>query len=133
MFNGYLQLGSVPALAAALKAEGFTGKRWIGRKGREMGGGFLSRGALYYLLSNPTFLGVTRHKDKRYENTHPAIDDRGNRMVAAHTSRGAKRYRYFVSNPKITEKGTAGSVARISSGMLEDFLAKRVEAWISAG
>jgi hypothetical protein len=32
-------------------------------------------GALQYLLRNPAYRGVTRHHDKRYEDTHPAIID----------------------------------------------------------
>src|SRR3546814_4937297 len=40
-----------------------------------VGGGAMTRGAIYYLLTNPAYRGITRHKDKRYEDTHPAIVD----------------------------------------------------------
>jgi site-specific DNA recombinase len=170
IFDRYLQLGSVAALAQALEAEGVTGKLWTGRKGVELGGGFMSRGALYHLLSNPAVLGITRHKEKRYENTHPPIidrtvwdsaqqklaetnasqpatpklgegallaglvfDDRGNPMVLVHTKRGTKRYRYYVSKPKLTGRGAAGSLERISAGMLEQFLTARLQGWLSPG
>lgn len=168
IFHRYLQLGSVAALAVSLEGDGVTRKRWTGRKGTEMGGGMLSRGALYHLLSNPVFLGVTRHKEKRYENTHPAIvdrtiwddvqrrltdtnasrpgtpkmgaaallegklvDDRENAMVCVHTTKGIKRYRYYVSRPKLSGKGTAGSLSRIAAGMLDEFLTTRVKTWMS--
>jgi len=43
-------------------------------------------------------------------------------MVAVHTTRGMKRYRYYVSRPKMTGEGTAGSLHRISAGVMETFL-----------
>lgn len=59
------------------------------------------------------------------------FDDRGNAMIAVHTTRGAKRYRYYVAKPKITGVGTAGSVSRISAGVIEAFLAERIEPWLA--
>jgi site-specific DNA recombinase len=69
IFERYLQLGSVQALAH----EGVASKRWTTKSGQIVGGGNLSRGALHYLLTNPAYRGVTRHHDKRYQDTHPAI------------------------------------------------------------
>jgi site-specific DNA recombinase len=164
-FTRYLELGCVQAL----EREKIAAKIWVNRKGMTCGGGVLGRGALYYLLRNVAYRGVTRHKDKLYEDTHPAIvdqrlweavqaqlaasngrqpkgerrsekaalagkvfDDRGHAMVQVHTRRGATRYRYYVSRPKVTGKGEAGSVHRIATGMLEQFLVRRLEPMIAA-
>lgn len=40
-----------------------------------MGGAALSRGTLYHLLSNPVYIGKTRHGDKFYEGRHKGIID----------------------------------------------------------
>jgi DNA invertase Pin-like site-specific DNA recombinase len=161
IFRRYLELGSVHALAT----EGVTAKRWMNRAGEEAGGGLMSPGALRYLLRNPAYRGVTRHKDKQYPDTHPPIidaplwdevqarlaaagrstrpdgalqgderaalagrlfDDRGNAMVPVHSKRGVKRYRYYLSRPKLTRRGVAGSFPRIPAGALERFLADHV-------
>lgn len=159
IFQRYLELGSLNAL----EREGVTGKRWSNKAGEQVGGGKMSRGALYYLLTSPTYRGITRHKDKRYADTHPAIideplwdavqgklgegngsqpksekrgegawlegmlfDDRGNPMVPVHTNKGAMRYRYYLSRAKLSGKGEAGSLHRISAGMLEQFIAERI-------
>ncbi len=159
IFERYLALGSLHAL----EREGVQGKRWINKAGDMVGGGAMTRGAIYYLLTNPAYRGITRHKDKRYEDTHPAIvdqdlwdavqaklaegnasqpktemrgegarleglvfDDRNNPMVAVHTKRGSTRYRYYLSRAKLTGKGEAGSLHRISAGVLERFLGERL-------
>jgi site-specific DNA recombinase len=171
VFRRYLQLGSVKAL----EREGIPAKRWTNRAGAEAGGGLMNRGALYYLLRNPAYRGSTRHKDKLYPDTHPAIieqglweqvqakleegsaersqkrlrgepaqlerkvfDDRNNPMVAVHTKRGVKRYRYYVSRAKLTGEGKPGSLPRVSAGLLEHFLSEQLRpllapAWLPAG
>jgi len=165
-FQRYLELGSLHAL----ERDGVQSKRWINKAGVEVGGGTMTRGAIHYFLTNPAYAGVTRHKEQRYENTHPAIidrvmwdavqaklaqgnasqpqtekrgepalldglvfDDRGNPMVAVHTKRGAKRYRYYVSRAQLTKKGEPGSLPRIAAGVLEQFLAERLSSRLAAG
>ena len=76
IFERYLELGSVVALAPDLEARGIQSKRWIKRDGVEAGGARLARGALYHLLSNPVYRGAIRHGDKLYPNAHPPIIDK---------------------------------------------------------
>ena len=71
----YLELGSVVSLVSELNRTGVTAKRWTNRHGIEVGGGKFSRSALYYLLSNPVYRGVNKHKAVLHEGTHPAIVD----------------------------------------------------------
>ncbi len=170
IFRRYLGVESINALESALREDGVMSKRWINNAGHEVGGGALQRGALYYLLANPGYRGVTRHKDKRYENTHPAVveadlweevqaklaqgnahqpetemrgegallegrlfDDRGHPMVVVHTTKGAKRYRYYLSRAKISGKGQAGSLHRIAAGMIEQHVTERLAPLLTPG
>jgi hypothetical protein len=52
-------------------------------------------------------------------------------MVPVHTHRRGKYYRYYLSRAKLTGKGQAGSLQRISAGMLEQFLADRLAPMLS--
>jgi DNA invertase Pin-like site-specific DNA recombinase len=75
IFQRYLELGSVVALAPDLEARGFRSKRWVKQDGVEAGGALLARGALYHLLANPVYRGAIRHGNKLYPDAHPPIID----------------------------------------------------------
>jgi DNA invertase Pin-like site-specific DNA recombinase len=77
IFRRFLELGSVTALATDLNESGVRSKRWVNRKGVEVGGYVFTRGALQHLLTNPVYRGANRHKKLLYENAHPAIVDEG--------------------------------------------------------
>ncbi len=76
IFRRYREGLSVPAIIEELDADGVRAKRWVNRSGETLGGAALSKGAIQYVLTNPVYLGIVRHKEKRYENCHPAILDR---------------------------------------------------------
>ena len=82
LFARYLELGSVPALAAELNAladatslgptllHGDTGQ------GRSKPAGKIGRGKLYYMLSNPIYVGRIRHGGAIYRGEHrPIIEE----------------------------------------------------------
>ncbi len=73
LFHRYLELGSVHALKLELDASGATSKRWTTSDGRAMGGQRFSRGALFHLLKNRTYLGEITHRDQSYPGRHPAL------------------------------------------------------------
>ncbi len=73
IFNRYLELSSVHTLRDWLSTEGITSKQWTSSKGKPVGGHAFSRGALYHLLRNETYLGYIRHKGTLYEADHPPI------------------------------------------------------------
>jgi site-specific DNA recombinase len=75
IFRTYLELGSVHLLEARLEAEGVRSKLWLTKQGHPVGGGRLSRGALFHLLKNRTYLGEIPHGEKSYPGSHPAIID----------------------------------------------------------
>jgi len=169
IFERYLELGSVVALAPDLEARGIRSKISTTRSGKRLGGAVFRRGQLYHLLSNASYRGAIRHKDKLYENAHSAIidehlwekvqeklgnncpdhpttelkpstpllkglvfDDRGNPMPPIHTRKGGRRYRYYLSLA-VRRGQPVGSVPRISSGVLEQFLVDRLKVALSVG
>ncbi len=102
LFRRYLELGSVVRLKTALDAENLcspvrmschsfartlmdetgscAGGRWRGlfqesRTGRRSGAAPISRGHLYWILSNPIYVGRLRHKGQIHDGLHPAIVD----------------------------------------------------------
>jgi site-specific DNA recombinase len=75
IFNRFIELGAIPALAADLRQRNIKSKRYTSRKGNTRGGVFISQGALALLLDNPIYCGVTRHKDARHRGQHERIID----------------------------------------------------------
>lgn len=60
------------------------------------------------------------------------FDDRGNPMVPVHTNRRGRRYPYYVSRVRLTGDGEAGSLPRVSAGLLEQFLAERITPMLAS-
>jgi len=82
LFDRYLVLGSVPALAAELNLQAddhgtvrpllhaFTGQ------GRRRPAKRVGIGKLYYMLSNPIYIGKVRHRDRLHAGEHcPIVTD----------------------------------------------------------
>ena len=70
IFKAYLELGSVPVLQRWLDARGIRSKRRTTRGGRVMGGLPFSRGALFHLLRNRTYLGLIVHQHQAHPRRH---------------------------------------------------------------
>lgn len=73
IFARYLVLGSVHALERELAEQAITSKQWTTRLGKVRGGQPFSRGALFHLLRNRTYLGQIIHKENAYPGAHPPI------------------------------------------------------------
>jgi site-specific DNA recombinase len=73
LFRRYLEAGSVVRLKQQLDAEGVRIPIRIDGCGRSTGGGLLSRGHVYKLLSNPIYVGRIAHKGQVHEGQHPPI------------------------------------------------------------
>lgn len=73
IFSRYLELGSAVELMRELRTVGVVSKRWTARSGREVGGGTLGCGALYYILQNRLYLGEVVHRGASHEGEHEAI------------------------------------------------------------
>jgi hypothetical protein len=75
IFRRYLELGSVHAMEGWLHDQDIRSKAWLTAKGRAMGGVRFTRGALFYLLKNRTYLGEIPHHDVTFPGAHDAIVD----------------------------------------------------------
>ena len=86
----YLEVGSVVRPKAILDAENIRLPVRICGTGRATGGGLISRGHIYWILSNPIYVGRLRHKGQIHDGLHPAIVhqetwDRVQRQLAEQT------------------------------------------------
>lgn len=72
IFERYLDVPSVHALKRSLDSENLVTKRIVSKSGVR-GGQPFGRGGLFHMLSNPVFIGKTRHGDKIYDGEHDAI------------------------------------------------------------
>ena len=158
LFRRYLEVGSVVRLKAVLDHEGIRLPiRTVGT-GRTTGGGLISRGHLYHILSNPIYVGRLRHKGQIHDGLQEAIvdqetwdrvhrrlvdqtrsnkvfrgdadshsflagkiyDDRANRMTPSYAAKGARRWRYYVSQAQLKgRKQDAGSITRVPAEEIE--------------
>jgi site-specific DNA recombinase len=77
LFRLYLEIGSVRRLKEKVdELRLVTSKRWL-RNDEATGGKSFSRGHLYWLLSNPIYVGDVRHRGKVWPGQHEPIIDRG--------------------------------------------------------
>jgi len=75
IFRRYAELGSVRLLNEELEARGIKSKSWTSASGRRIGGKPFSRGALYLILQNRTYLGEIVHKGLSHPGEHVPIID----------------------------------------------------------
>jgi site-specific DNA recombinase len=75
IFRRYAELGSVRFLKEELDARGIKSKSWTSACGRLIGGKPFSRGALYLMLQNRTYLGEIVHKGQSHPGDHAPIID----------------------------------------------------------
>src|SRR5246500_2211789 len=75
IFRRYAELGSVRLLKQELDARGIKSKSWTSASGRLIGGKPFSRGALYLMLQNRTYLGEIVHKGQSHPGDHAPIID----------------------------------------------------------
>jgi site-specific DNA recombinase len=75
IFHRYAELGSVRLLKEELDAREIKSKSWTSASGRLIGGKPFSRGALYLMLQNHTYLGEIVHKGQSHPGEHVPIID----------------------------------------------------------
>jgi len=75
IFRRYAELGSVRLLKEELEAQGIKSKSWTSASGRHIGDKPFSRGALYLILRNRTYLGEIVHKGQSHPGEHTPIID----------------------------------------------------------
>lgn len=75
IFQRYLALGSVRALADELDDAGIRSQQRVSRSGRTLGDGKLVEGALYHILKARIYVGEVSHKGQSYPGQHQGIID----------------------------------------------------------
>jgi site-specific DNA recombinase len=90
LFERYLEIGSVVRLKVAFDQENVRLPGRTDGKGNATGGGLISRGHLYKILSNPIYIGRLTHKGQVHEGLHAPIVDHESwnqvqRQLAEHT------------------------------------------------
>jgi len=75
IFELYLDRQSLMTTSAELRTRGWTTKRWVSTRGRELGGRPLTKNNLFHLLTNRIYLGKITYKGEAYDGEHPAIVD----------------------------------------------------------
>jgi hypothetical protein len=75
IFQRYLEIGSVDALALYLKDRGIVSKHRDSFNDHRGGNRPFSRGALYHLLRNPLYIGQIRHKGTCHAGQHRHLLD----------------------------------------------------------
>ena len=73
IYQRYLELASVVALADELNFQGYRTKVQNRVSGPHRGGCIFRRGTLYHLLSNRIYIGQMVHKGEYFAGEHPAI------------------------------------------------------------
>lgn len=104
LFERYLDLKSVRALADEAKANGLVTRTMQRRDGSENVSRPFGRGNLYHLLANPIYVGRIRHRDQTYEGEHAPIVDstvfkRAQELLAAQAP--ARRHRANGTEPHL--------------------------------
>lgn len=99
IFQQFLKVSGVRELSFELRRRGIRSKTRSGQPG-----GWLSRGALYALLSNPLYRGQVRHKETTYPGQHEAIIDSAlwdqvREKLKDHTVRSSSRGRKTDPSP----------------------------------
>ena len=70
LFRRYLEVGSVVRLKTALDAENIRSPVRMSGTGKRTGVVPISRGHLYWILSNPIYVGRLRHKGQIHDGLH---------------------------------------------------------------
>lgn len=73
IFELYLNLRSLTAVARDLNGRGWRTKEWHTKKGLTRGGKTFDKTRLWNLLTNPVYTGKVRHRDETFDGEHEAI------------------------------------------------------------
>jgi len=75
IYNRYVVLKNVSRLKVELDRDKYTSKRRTTKTGKQTGGKPFERGALYAILKNQAYLGLTTHKSEVFDGEHEPILD----------------------------------------------------------
>jgi site-specific DNA recombinase len=111
IFSRYLALGSVWELKGELAAQRVIMPVRTSASGKSTGGGAFARGHLYFILRNPVYAGLIRHKEVDYPGQHlPIISSDLWQQVQAR----------LADNTQGTRNGTRATHASLLAGLVID-------------
>jgi site-specific DNA recombinase len=84
IFESYLALGSVRAVASDLFAHDICVPERTAMTGRSMGGREFTRGQIHKILANPTYVSEIHHRGKVHKGNHQPIIDRDTWVAVQH-------------------------------------------------
>jgi DNA invertase Pin-like site-specific DNA recombinase len=132
----YVELRSVSNLKRDLDKDGYVTKIHTTKKQSQIGGKPFSRGHLYKLLSNPVYIGKTKHKGEVYDGQHDPIVtlELWNKVQACLKDNAPKRKRSIniASNSLLTGMIYDGSGDRLSPVHSKKPNGRRYRYYISA-
>lgn len=73
IFERFAALESVTLLVKELRSQGYRSKGWITRSGKERGNRVFTKGTVYKMLNNRTYLGEINHLGNNYQGQHKPI------------------------------------------------------------
>lgn len=73
IFERFTILQSMTLLAKELRDQGYRTKSWISQNGKPRGGNTITKGFLYKVLNNRTYLGEITHLGNNYPGQHKPI------------------------------------------------------------
>lgn len=76
LFERFIRLRSVTAVAREAREKGLRSKTYVSRKGNLRQGRLMDKGFIYKLLSNRIYLGEIVHKEESHPGLHAPIIDR---------------------------------------------------------
>jgi site-specific DNA recombinase len=75
IFDLYLDYEALLSVVKDIASRGWHNKRWVTKKGKEVGGRPFNNNSLYKLLTNILYTGKLTYKDELHEGEHEAIID----------------------------------------------------------
>ena len=100
IFTRFLVLASATHLAKELNNDGYHSKQFTAKTGKDIGGARFTKASLRRILTNPVYIGKTRHKEKEFQGLHEGIIDQDLWDRAQETFKTApKRNSAFCKSP----------------------------------
>ncbi len=93
LFERFISVGSVTAVAKEARERGLRSKTYVSRRGNRREGKPMDKGFVYKLLSNRLYLGEIVHGKESYPGQHAAIIDRATWDAARAVMRESPRAR----------------------------------------
>lgn len=113
IFDLYDQLGCLSKVRDKAEQRGYRSKLRSFRTDRVMGGNVMSRGQIHFLLTNPIYIGLIRHRQEAYPGLHEPIIDKAlwDRVQA----------KLQAASARLRNKGNDGEVSLLAGKLFDEY------------